>query len=214
MILLEEEKRTLVSTLKNKGITNQTLLDAFYRVPLEKFVPEALRKYAYSDNALPIQGMQTISQPFTVAYMTQTLDIHPGDKVLEIGTGSGYQTAILCELGAKVYTVERIEDLYTSAIELLTKLGYVVHFNLGDGTLGWKENAPYDRIIVTAGAPSVPTSLIEQLNIHGKLVIPVGTLEHQRLYVITRTSEGVEYNIQESFKFVPLIGDEGWEFKH
>jgi len=210
MILLEEEKRELLSTLKQKGIEDEELLKAFNNVPRERFISEALRKFAYTDNALPIDCEQTISQPFTVAYMTKALDIKPGDKVLEIGTGSGYQCAILCELGADVYTVERIEKLHESAKTLLEELNYNVHMKLDDGTHGWPENAPYNKIIVTAGAPDVPHSLVDQLEIDGRLVIPVGSRKSQKLYVISRTEEGVEYKVFENFKFVPLIGDEGW----
>jgi len=210
MILLEEEKRELLSTLKQKGIEDEELLKAFNNVPRERFISEALRKFAYTDNALPIDCEQTISQPFTVAYMTKALDIKPGDKVLEIGTGSGYQCAILCELGADVYTVERIEKLHESAKTLLEELNYNVHMKLDDGTHGWPENAPYNKIIVTAGAPDVPHSLVDQLEIDGRLVITVGSRKSQKLYVISRTEEGVEYKVFENFKFVPLIGDEGW----
>ncbi|MGH2574356.1 MAG: protein-L-isoaspartate(D-aspartate) O-methyltransferase [Ignavibacteria bacterium] len=211
MIMLEEEKRTLIDTLRLKGISDEKILEAFYKVPREKFIPESLRRFAYEDNALPIECMQTISQPFTVAYMTMILDVHYGDKVLEIGTGSGYQTAIICELGADVYTIERIEKLYNSAKQLLETMGYNFHIHLGDGSMGWKEHSPYDRIIVTAGAPNIPQSLIDQLKIDGKLVIPVGSLENQRLYVLTRTNEGIDYKVHEYFKFVPLIGREGWD---
>jgi protein-L-isoaspartate(D-aspartate) O-methyltransferase len=211
MILLEEEKRELISTLKQKGIEDDDLLKAFNNVPRERFISEALRKFAYTDNALPIDCEQTISQPFTVAYMTKALDIKPGDKVLEIGTGSGYQCAILCELGADVYTIERIEKLHESAKALLEELNYNVHMKLDDGTHGWPENAPYNKIIVTAGAPDVPHSLVDQLKIDGRIVIPVGSRKSQKLYVITRTEEGVEYKVFENFKFVPLIGDEGWK---
>jgi protein-L-isoaspartate(D-aspartate) O-methyltransferase len=210
MLLLEEEKKALLNTLRNKGITNERLLNAIYIVPREKFIPEAFRKYAYDDNDLPIVCRQTISQPFTVAYMTLTLDIQPGDKVLEVGTGSGYQTAILCEFGANVYTIERIDQLYDSAKDLLESLGYKFHIKLGDGTMGWEECAPFNKIIVTAGAPSIPPSLIDQLAVNGKMTIPVGSLEFQQMYEITKTEQNIEYKVHESFKFVPLIGEEGW----
>lgn len=210
MLLLEEEKKSLIRLLRAKGVDDESLLDAFYKVPREKFIPAPFRKYAYDDNALPIDCSQTISQPFTVAYMTMVLDIEKGCKILEIGTGSGYQAAILCELGAKVYSVERIEKLYNTSKFLLKKLGYDVQLKHGDGTLGWDEHAPYDGIIVTAAAPDVPESLIQQLKIDGRLVVPVGTLEFQKLYVVKRTNEGVDYSIRDSFKFVPLIGEEGW----
>ena len=210
MLLLDEEKKALIKLLRAKGVDDECLLDAFFKVPREKFIPSPFRKYAYDDNALPIDCNQTISQPFTIAYMTEVLEIEKGNKVLEIGTGSGYQAAILCELGAEVYSVERIEKLYNSSKSLLHKLGYNVHLKLGDGSLGWEENAPYDRIIVTAAAPDVPESLIQQLKIDGKLVIPVGSLDFQKLYVVKRTNDGTDYSIRDSFKFVPLIGEEGW----
>ena len=211
MILLEEEKRELVQTLRSKGIEDEALLRAFFNVPRERFISEALRKFAYSDNALPIDCQQTISQPFTVAYMTHALEVKPGDRILEIGTGSGYQSAILCELGADMFTVERIDKLFESAGELLKELDYKVHIKLDDGTHGWIEYAPFDKIIVTAGAPDVPHSLVEQLIIGGRMVIPVGSRQNQKLYVITRTEDGIDYKVYENFKFVPLIGDEGWK---
>jgi protein-L-isoaspartate(D-aspartate) O-methyltransferase len=210
MLLLEDEKKALCEHLWEKGIKNEALLKAIYKVPREKFISPALRKFAYDDNALPIECAQTISQPFTVAYMTQVLEVKPGDKVLEIGTGSGYQAAILSELGAEVFTVERIEKLHENAKLLLSELNYKIHFKLDDGTLGWEEFAPYDKIIVTAGAPDIPIHLVEQLKIDGILVIPVGSKEHQRLYVITRGEKGIEKKVYEHFKFVPLIGEEGW----
>jgi protein-L-isoaspartate(D-aspartate) O-methyltransferase len=210
MLLLEEERKALVAVLKAKGISDEKILKAFFKVPREKFISVNFRKYAYDDNALPIECNQTISQPFTVAYMTMVLGVEKGYKVLEIGTGSGYQAAIISELGAEVYSIERIERLYNAASLLLNRLGYHVKLKLGDGTLGWEENAPYDGIIVTAAAPSVPESLIQQLKIGGKLVIPVGSLEYQKLLVVKKTSEGVDQSILDSFKFVPLIGEEGW----
>lgn len=210
MILVEEEKKHLSGVLRSKGIKDEKLLEAIYKVPREKFISDALRKYAYDDNALPIECHQTISQPFTVAYMTQALDVKAGHKVLEIGTGSGYQTAILSEMGAYVYTVERIKHLAVTAKELLFNLGYNFQIKLGDGTMGWEEYAPYDRIIVTAGAPAVPQTLIQQLKNEGKMVIPVGSRDTQKLYEIIKMGNDAEYIVHERFKFVPLIGEEGW----
>jgi protein-L-isoaspartate(D-aspartate) O-methyltransferase len=210
MILLEEEKKKLIEELRYKGISDRRLLEAIYKVPREKFISDALRKYAYEDNALPIECSQTISQPFTVAYMTQALDVKEGCKVLEIGTGSGYQTAILREMGADVYSVERIERLYENAQKVLSELNYKVHLKLDDGTLGWGEFAPYDRIIVTAGAPEVPEHLLDQLIAGGIIVIPVGTKENQRLYVGTKADDGTIFKKYDYFRFVPLIGEEGW----
>lgn len=211
MLLIEEEKRKLVEGLWSKGIKDENVLKAIYDIPREKFISDALRKFAYDDNALPIECAQTISQPFTVAYMTQVLDIKPGDKILEIGTGSGYQAAVLCKLGALVYSVERIEKLYENASVLLPELGFKVNLKLDDGTLGWEENAPFDKIIVTAGAPDIPHYLVEQLNVGGKLVIPVGDQQTQKLIELTRTESGVEKKFYDYFKFVPLIGAEGWK---
>lgn len=211
MLLLEEEKRELISTLRSKGIEDENILNAFFNVPREKFISDALRKYAYADNALPIDCDQTISQPFTVAYMTKALDLRPFDKILEIGTGSGYQAAVLCELGAIVYSIERIEKLYDNAKHLLASLGYQVMMKLDDGTHGWVEHAPFNKIIVTAGAPAIPHSLLEQLIIGGRLVIPVGNKSSQKLYTAIRTEDGYDYKYFDNFKFVPLIGDEGWQ---
>lgn len=210
MILLEEEKKKLIVELRRKGISNEKLLDALFKIPRERFIPQALRKFAYEDNALPIECSQTISQPFTVAYMTQVLNVKKGTKILEIGTGSGYQAAILNELGAEVYSVERIERLYQNAGMLLHELGYKVNLKLDDGSLGWEEFAPYDRIIVTAGAPEVPEHLIDQLVVGGIIVIPVGTKDNQRLLAGTKTNEGIEFRKYDYFRFVPLIGEEGW----
>ena len=211
MLLLEEEKKKLAEALRLKGIKDETLLKAFIKVDREKFISSALRKFAYDDSALPIECAQTISQPFTVAYMTQALEVKPGDKILEIGTGSGYQAAILAELGAEVYSVERIQKLYENAGLLLEKLGLKIKLKLDDGTLGWDDYAPYDKIIVTAGAPEIPKSLVEQLITGGRLVIPVGSTETQRLYVVTRTEKGFDKKVFDYFRFVPLIGNEGWK---
>src|SRR4030095_1692927 len=210
MILLEEEKKKLILELRQKGIHDERLLDAIYNVPREKFIADALRKYAYEDNALPIECSQTISQPFTVAFMTQALDVKPGNKVLEIGTGSGYQTAILCEMGAEVYSIERIERLYENAIKILSEINCVAYLKLDDGTLGWEEFAPYDRIIVTAGAPEVPEHLLDQLTSGGIIVIPVGSKDNQRLFAGVKTEQGVDFKKYDYFRFVPLIGEKGW----
>jgi protein-L-isoaspartate(D-aspartate) O-methyltransferase len=211
MNFLKEEKKNLIKILRTRGIRDQNILDAFYKVPREKFIPEALRKFAYDDNALPIAHGQTISQPYTVAIMTLASQIRKGNKVLEVGTGSGYQAAILCELGAEVYSIERIAELYESAEKLLSDSGYKVKLKIDDGSLGWEEYSPFDNIIVTAAAPSPPKSLINQLNINGKLVVPVGTLDSQTLYIVKKTQGGTEVNTIDSFRFVPLIGMEGWK---
>lgn len=211
MLLLEEEKRKLAETLWNKGIRDERVLKAIYEIPREKFISSALRRFAYDDNALPIECAQTISQPFTVAFMTQVLEMQPGDRILEIGTGSGYQAAVLSKLGAEVYSVERIEKLHENAKSLLAELGYNVFLKLDDGTLGWEEFAPYDKIIVTAGAPDIPNHLVEQLAGNGKLIVPVGDQQSQRLLVITNLKEGLAKKYYDYFKFVPLIGEDGWK---
>lgn len=211
MLLLEEEKRKLVEGLWSKGIKDENVLKAIYDIPREKFISDALRRFAYDDNALPIECAQTISQPFTVAYMTQALNVKPGEKILEIGTGSGYQAAVLAKLGADVFSVERIEKLFDNAAILLPQLGFNIHLKLDDGTLGWEEFAPFDKIIVTAGAPDIPHHLIEQLTVGGRLIIPVGNQESQQMIEIIRTEKGYDKKVFDYFKFVPLIGEEGWK---
>ncbi|MFD2531972.1 protein-L-isoaspartate(D-aspartate) O-methyltransferase [Gracilimonas halophila] len=204
-------RKQLVELLKEKGIEDQRVLNAIGKIPRHKLIDTALHSKAYNDTALPIGMGQTISQPFTVAAQTELLAIEPGDKILEIGTGSGYQCMVLCELGAEVYSVERHKDLYHRAKEALREFGYTAMLKVGDGTLGWSTYAPYDGIVVTAGAPVVPDDLVQQLDIGGRLVIPVGDDEKQMMLRITRVSEN-EYEREElsDFKFVPLIGEKGW----
>jgi protein-L-isoaspartate(D-aspartate) O-methyltransferase len=208
----KQRRRRLVQALADKGIENQRVLEAFNIVPRHVFVDTALQDRAYKDTALPIGKEQTISQPYTVARQTELLEVQPGEKVLEIGTGSGYQAAILCELGANVYTVERHEKLYKKAKSTLKELGYSIRAKLGDGTLGWSAYAPYDAIVVTAGAPVVPEDLVEQLNINGRLVVPVGDDKRQEMIRIIKIRED-EYEKEHfsDFKFVPLIGEKGWK---
>ncbi|MGF1669600.1 MAG: protein-L-isoaspartate(D-aspartate) O-methyltransferase, partial [Balneolaceae bacterium] len=174
-------RKRLVDSLRDKGIKDESVLQAINKVPRHLFVDTALENRAYEDNALPIGMNQTISQPYTVAAQTELLKVNKGDKILEIGTGSGYQAAILCEMGASVYSVERHRELYERAMDILKMLGYTVQLKLGDGTKGWSAYAPYDGIIVTAGAPVVPDDLIEQLSIGGRLVIPVGSEYSQKM---------------------------------
>jgi len=215
--ILKEDRRfvrprkQLVELLKKKGIEDHRVLTAIGKIPRHKLIDTALHTKAYNDTALPIGMGQTISQPFTVAAQTELLAIETGDKILEIGTGSGYQCMVLCELGAEVYSVERHNELYHRAKEKLNELGYKAMLKVGDGTLGWSAYAPYDGIVVTAGAPVVPDDLVQQLNIGGRLVIPVGDDEKQSMLRITRVSEN-EYEREEmaDFKFVPLIGEKGW----
>ena len=181
-------------------------------MPRECFVPPQWREQAYADCPLPIGGGQTISQPLMVALMTQALQLEPGDRVLELGTGSGYQTAILAELADQVTTVERVAALQAEATETLTRLGYrniTFHLARAD-VLGWPEGAPYDAIVVTAGAPTVPGALTDQLAIGGRLVIPVGSREEQELVRVTRTDGEARVERLGGCRFVPLIGPEAW----
>ena len=204
-------RQKLVELLKEKGIKDTNVLNAIGKIPRHKLVDTALHNRAYADSALPIGLGQTISQPYTVAAQTELLELQKGDKILEIGTGSGYQCMVLCEIGAEVYSVERHNELYHRAKEAMKEEGYSPLLKSGDGTLGWPTYAPYDGIIVTAGAPVVPDDLIKQLKINGVLVIPVGDEKTQKMLKITRVSE-TEYKQDEynDFKFVPLIGEKGW----
>ena len=210
----KQRRKDLIETLREKGIKNERVLEAFDHVPRHLFVDTALEDRAYKDTALPIGMEQTISQPYTVARQTELLEVFPGDKVLEIGTGSGYQAAILCELGAEVYSVERHKKLYEKARAILRKLGYSVQLKLGDGSLGWSAYAPYDAIVVTAGAPVMPEDLLEQLNVNGRLVVPVGDAEKQEMVRVLKVREN-EYEEERyrNFKFVPLVGEKGWKDK-
>lgn len=209
--MYETERSDLVDKLRNRGITDEMVLKAISEVERDKFVPDALKIHAYKDIALPIGYGQTISQPYTVAYMTQALKLNTGDKVLEIGTGSGYQAALLENMGMKVYSIERQFDIYIKTQKLFDKLGIRVHTKYGDGTIGWEEYAPFNGIIVTAGSPSVPESLKKQLTIGGRLVIPVGSKQTQILKIVRKTGED-DFDVQDipEFAFVPLIGREGW----
>ena len=208
----KQRRQSLIDELRSKGIQDERILDAFNHVPRHLFVDTALEDRAYKDSALPIGEGQTISQPYTVARQTELLEVFPGEKVLEIGTGSGFQAAILCELGANVYTVERHRKLYEKARTMLRELGYSVQMKLGDGSLGWSAYGPYDAIVVTAGAPVVPDDLVQQLNVNGRLVVPVGDNEKQEMVRILKVREN-EYEEERyrNFKFVPLVGKKGWK---
>lgn len=204
-------RKQLVKILIEKGIKDKKVLEAIETVPRHIFLDKAFVEQAYQDKAFPIGEGQTISQPYTVAYQTQLLDIKKGDKILEIGTGSGYQSCVLYKLGAKIYTIEYNKLLYQRTSVLLKKAGYSINFFCGDGSLGLPSYAPYNKIIVTAGAPSVPDKLIEQLSLGGILVIPVGDDKTQTMLKITKLEEN-KFLKEElgAFKFVPLLGKDGW----
>jgi protein-L-isoaspartate(D-aspartate) O-methyltransferase len=204
-------RKKLVELLRERGIADENVLSAIGKVPRHYFFDETFWKQAYKDIAFPIGDGQTISQPYTVAYQTELLHIKPGDKVLEIGTGSGYQTCILVELGAQVYTIERQENLYNRTKQVLPHMGYMAEFFYGDGSKGIAQHAPYDKIIVTAGAPLVPEILLKQLKIGGILVIPVGDEKSQKMITVLRVSENdFERFVLDTFRFVPLVGEKAW----
>lgn len=209
---LKRAREQMVETqLRRRGITEKRLLDAFRLVPRHEFVPESARSAAYEDTALALAEGQTISQPYMVATMTRAARIQVGDRVLEIGTGSGYQAAILATLGAEVYSVERLPSLAEQAAGTLRRLGYSsVHLRVGDGTLGWPEAAPFNAILVTAGAPQLPQPLVEQLAMGGRLVVPVEAGGIQVLEIVERTEAGLQSRRGEACTFVPLIGRHGW----
>ena len=206
----DSEREEMVALIVDRGVKDQNVLRAMSAVHRHLFVPEPFTSRAYEDSALPIGKGQTISQPYTVALMTEALQVRSGGKILEIGTGSGYQAAILAEMGAHVFSIERDPDLLAGARQLLETLGYHVAAKCGDGTVGWKEFGPFNGIIVTAGAPSVPQPLLDQLANGGRLVIPVGNLEFQTLVICTRHGKEIVRKETDGFKFVPLVGKMGW----
>jgi protein-L-isoaspartate(D-aspartate) O-methyltransferase len=196
----------------SRGIKDPRLIAAMKKVPRHLFVEEALQNQAYTDHPLPIGEKQTISQPYMVALMTEALLLTGREKILEIGTGSGYQTAVLAELSEKVFSVERIRPLAIRARKLLYELGYFnVEIKIFDGTFGWMEESPFDAILVTAGSPDIPETLTNQLAMGGKLVIPVGDAFVQDLFRVTKTEEGVKREDLGGCRFVKLIGKYGWE---
>jgi protein-L-isoaspartate(D-aspartate) O-methyltransferase len=209
----QEDRDDMIALLRQRGIVDGELLQAMRRVERHKFVLPAFVNRAYDDTALPIASGQTISQPYTVAFMTEKLQVGKNAKVLEIGTGSGYQAAVLAEMGCRVFTIERHMELHLQARRLLEKLGYRVASRCGDGTVGWNEFAPYDGIIATAAAPDVPQPLLDQLADGGRLVIPVGGLDIQSIRIVTRKGDSFESIDAQGFKFVPLIGKKGWNGK-
>jgi protein-L-isoaspartate(D-aspartate) O-methyltransferase len=210
--MFRQQRLELVYSLSKKGISDEVLLRAINEVQREKFIPSGVRTHAYLDIALPIGYGQTISQPYTIAIMTQAIKVNKGDKILEIGTGSGYQAALLYAMGAKVFSIERHFEIFNNVLKLFDKLSIRVRCKQGDGTLGWDEYAPFDGIIVTAGSPGIPESLKQQLAVGGRMVIPVGDKNSQTLKVITKRDKE-DFKIEEipEFAFVPLIGREGWK---
>jgi len=208
----KERLRMVEEQVVSRGVKDERVLDAMRKVPREEFLPEAIRGMAYADNAIPLGEGQTISQPFMVALMSELLELTGTERVLEIGTGSGYQAAVLAELCGKVYTVERIKLLADRARATLDRLGYrSVAIKVYDGTYGWKEMAPFDAIMVTAGSPDVPAPLLDQLKDGGRMVIPVGERYSQTLLKIVKTPEGAVTQRSIPCVFVPLIGNHGWK---
>jgi protein-L-isoaspartate(D-aspartate) O-methyltransferase len=203
-------RNKLVKKLRLKGIGDEAVLAAIGKVPRHAFFEDALLAHAYEDKAFPIGEGQTISQPYTVAFQTEKLEIKQGEKVLEIGTGSGYQAAILLELGAKVYSIEFNKKLYEKTKTFLPLLGYSPYFFYGDGSKGIPAKAPFDKIIVTAGAPIIPTDLTDQLSENGILVIPVGDRDSQKMIKITKKNGKLMKEEFNQFAFVPLLGKSGW----
>lgn len=213
--LYRDARQIMVETqLKRRGIADPRVLAAMSKIPRHRFVPLHLREQAYGDYPLPIGEDQTISQPYIVALMTEALELQGGEKVLELGAGSGYQAAILAELTAQVFTIERIPSLAQAADLVLSSLGYTnVQVRVADGTLGWSEEAPFDAILVTAGSPQIPPPLVEQLAMGGRLVIPVGNSYTQTLTRVRRAPEGLKHEYLGGCRFVKLIGKHGWEAK-
>jgi len=205
-------ERMVANQIEARGVTDPLVLQAMRKVPRHLFVEEALRGQAYEDHPLPIGHGQTISQPYIVAHMTEMLEVKPGMRVLEIGTGSGYQAAILDEIGAEVYTVERVKELYLAARKKFAELKYFrVKLKLDDGTLGWPEAAPFDRILVTAGGPEVPEPLLDQLDDPGVLIMPVGRSKRsQNLAKVIKDAGRVTRKKMDSVVFVDLVGRHGW----
>jgi protein-L-isoaspartate(D-aspartate) O-methyltransferase len=204
-------RKRLIQELRTKGIVDEKVLAAMLKIPRHFFIQSEFRSHAYQDKAFKIDAGQTISQPYTVAYQTQLLQIETGDKVLEVGTGSAYQSIILLELGVNLFTIERQEELFKKAHARISKFGYKATCILGDGSKGYIEAAPYDKIIVTAGAPVLPDSLISQLKVGGILIIPIGDSKIQKMHSIVKTSSTTFEEITlENFKFVPLIGEQAW----
>jgi protein-L-isoaspartate(D-aspartate) O-methyltransferase len=213
LINFEKERMRMVEEqIIARGVKDARVIAAMRKVARHEFLPDAIRGMAYQDSALPLGEAQTMSQPYMVAIMSELVELKGTERVLEIGTGSGYQAAILAELCEKVYTVERIKPLADRARASLDKLGYrTVAMKVYDGTYGWKEMAPFDAIVVTAGSPDIPAPLVEQLKVGGRLVIPVGERYGQQLVRMVKTTEGIVTEKSIPCVFVPLIGNHGWK---
>ena len=211
--IFEKQREQMVEKqIAARGVSDLQVLAAMSKVPRHLFVDEALSDQAYGDYPLPIGDQQTISQPYIVAEMTQALELHPEDRVLEIGTGSGYQAAILAEIVYRVYTIERIHSLYITARKIFDRLHYHnIVTRYSDGTVGWRSESPFDAIIVTAGAPKLPDILLDQLRIGGRLVIPVGNQYSQELTKIRREKDGFHQENLGGCRFVKLVGENGWQ---
>jgi protein-L-isoaspartate(D-aspartate) O-methyltransferase len=205
------ERKLLIEHLRKRGITEEQVLDVMLQIPRHFYFHKDFWDHAYEDKAFQIGAGQTISHPHTVAYQTQLLEIKSNDKVLEIGTGSGYQTSILLELGADVYTIERQKELFDKTKKLLSQLSYKPKYFFGDGSKGIPAFAPFDKIICTAGSPSIPNTLLAQLKIGGSMVIPVGDENQQKMNLVKRVTQ-TEFHTEvlDSFRFVPMIGEQAW----
>ena len=208
-----DARLSMVATqLRRRGLQDERVLSAMEKVPRHLFIPEQLRRLAYDDEALPVGNAQTISQPFVVGYMLEQLDIAAEHRVLEIGTGTGYQAAILAELAREVFTIERLLDLYEIARNTLSELGYTnIDVIFGDGTTGLPDRAPFDRIIVAAAAPQMPPALFEQLAEGGRMVLPVGAPDMQHLFLIRKQNGSPVTTQLEDVRFVPLVGSQGFQ---
>jgi protein-L-isoaspartate(D-aspartate) O-methyltransferase len=208
----QQRARMVEQQLRARGIRDPRLLAAMARVPREAFIAEEDANDAYGDYPLPIGAGQTVSQPYIVAAMVAALDLHATDRVLEVGTGTGYEAAILGELTAEVWTIERHEELAMKAREILARLGYAnVHVVVGDGSTGLPQHAPFDKILVAAAAPKIPESLVAQLADGGRLVLPVGSRFEQQVQVVRKAGSEIVVKLQDLCRFVPLVGEEGWE---
>lgn len=206
-----QRRRMVNEQIRQRGITHSRLLAVMEEVPRERFLPAGAAQYAFDDAAVALSMGQTISQPFMVALMTARLDPQPHQRILEIGTGSGYQTAVLARMAADVYTIDRLGPLQEAAKGVLDALGFTnIHYRVGDGSVGWREAAPFDGIIVTAAAPQIPAPLLDQLADHGRLVVPVGGKDEQVLTIVERRGERIVETHSTHCRFVKLIGDAGW----